>query len=252
VSSEIPSDWFDGFFEEEWLEYLAAPDEERTAQTVAFIEEQLVLREGSRVLDVACGRGRIAVPLAQHGCRVTGIDLSPNSLARAREAAEAAGVEVELIHLDMRRLDSVEQFDAVINIFTSFGYFADEADDRLVVDAITRALVPGGVFLIDDINPVALMARYREKDWREFGDGTLFLEERRYDHLGGRLEATWTFVRSDGSRSELKHSFRGYTAAELRALLESAGLAVDGAWGSWDGTELGDGIRTILRARKAA
>jgi SAM-dependent methyltransferase len=252
VSAEVPRDWFDGFFEHEWLDYLALGEEAWTAKTVAFLVEELGLHEGSRVLDVACGRGRVAIPLAQHGCRVTGIDLSPNSLARAREAAEEAGVDLELVHLDMRALAFVEQFDAAINVFTSFGYFEDEADDRRVVAAIARALVPGGTFLIDHINTVALMASYRPKEWTEFDDGTLFLEERRYDHLRGRHEATWTFVRPDGSRSEIMHSLRGYTSAELRALLEGAGLHVDGAWGSWDRTELGEGTRTILRARRPA
>ena len=250
MSADIPSDWFDGFFEHEWLDYLALGNDEWTAKTVAFLVEQLGLHAGSRVLDVACGRGRVAIPLAQHGCRVTGIDLSPRSLQGAREAADAAGVDLELVHLDMRELDFEEQFDAAINLFTSFGYFEDERDDRRVLAAIAQSLVPGGVFLIDHLNTIALMERFRARDWREFEDGTLFLEARNYDQLRGRHEATWTFVRPDGSRSELKHSFRGYTPAEFRALLEDAGLEIDGAWGSWDRTDLGDGFRTILRARK--
>ena len=248
--SNIRPDWFDGFFEHEWLDYLSLPDPEGTARTVAFLVEQLGLREGSRVLDVACGRGRVAVPLAQRGCRVAGIDLSANSLARAKATADEAGVEVELIRLDMRELDFVEQFDAVINVFTSFGYFEDEADDRRVLEAVARALVPGGVFLIDHLNTIALMERYRAKDWCELVDGTLFLEDRRYDQLRGRHEATWTFVRPDGSRSVLEHSFRGYTPPELRAMLEDAGLEVDGAWGNWGADALGEGPRAILRARK--
>lgn len=248
--SEISPEWFDGFFEHEWLDYLALGDAHRTATTVAFLVEHLGLQEGTRVLDVACGRGRVAVPLAQHGCRVTGVDLSPNSLARAKEAAEEAGVEIELIELDMRELDFTGRFDAAINVFTSFGYFEQERDDGRVLAAIARALVPGGVFLIDHLNTITLMERFRAKDWTQFDDGTLFLEERRYDQLRGRHEATWTFVRPDGSRAVLQHSLRGYTPAELRALVEEAGLELDGAWGSWDGDELGGGHRTILRARK--
>ncbi len=150
----------------------------------------------------------------------------------------------------MRDLDAVEEFDAAVNVYSSFGYFADSSDDERVLARVARALVPDGRFLIDTINPIALARVFRPKDWRAFADGTLLLEEHWYDHLRGRGEAVWTFVRPDGKRSDLRHSMRVYTAAELAHMLERAGFSVDGAWGSWDGGELGDGSRTILRARK--
>lgn len=250
--SEVPANWFEGFFEHEWLDYLAAGDPDRTEKTVDFLVERLGLHEGSRVLDVACGGGRVSVPLARRGCRVTGIDLSPNSLERAKEAAAAAGVSLDLIRLDMRELDFDARFDAAINVFTSFGYFERSEDDQRVLGRIARALVSGGVFLIDHINPIWIMQRFAAKDWTEFDDGTLFLEERRYNQLRGRHEAVWTFVRPEGGRTRIEHSLRAYTPTELREMLERADLEVDAAWGSWDGDELGDGGRTILRARKPA
>jgi hypothetical protein len=66
------------------------------------------------------------------------------------------------------------------------------------------------------------------------------------------VQTTWTFVRPDGRRNELQFSVRAYTAPEIVAMLGRAGLDVDGAWGYWDGSELGDGNRIILRARKPA
>ena len=213
--------------------------------------EELGLAEGSRVLDLACGRGRIAIGLAQRGLRVTGLDLSTRSLELARQDAEAAGVELELLHSDMRDLDAEEVFDAAVCVFTSFGYFPTQAEDECVLAAVARSLVPGGRFLLEMVNTIAIAKEFREVDWEELEDGTLWLEQRRYDQLTGRHEATWTFVRQDGSRSELRNSLRGYTPAELVAMLGGAGLEVDGSWGSWDGAELGEGTRTILRARKA-
>jgi SAM-dependent methyltransferase len=248
--TEIPPDWYDGFFESEWLGLFPLPEHQRTDQQVEFILGELGLEPGSRVLDLACGRGRIAIGLARRGCVVTGLDLSPRSLGLAREDAEAAGVEIEFVHRDMRELDAESEFDAVVNVFTSFGYFPTQEEDERVLAAVARALVPGGRFLIDMVNTIAIAKRFIEFDWQELEDGTLWLERRRYDQLSGRHEATWTFVRPDGSRSELRHSLRGYTPAELVAMLRRAGLEVDGSWGSWDATELGDGSRTILRARK--
>src|SRR5207244_6804372 len=113
---------------------------EWTEGQVAFLVEQLDLREGTRVLDLACGRGRIAIPLARRGCRVTGVDLSPRSLELARRDAASARVELELLRRDMRELDAVESFDAVINLYSSFGYFAEQADDEQVLAAVARAL----------------------------------------------------------------------------------------------------------------
>ena len=242
-------DWFDGFFEREWLDYLAL-GRGTTDDEVAFLVEKLELAPGTRVLDLACGRGRISIPLARHGCRVVGVDLSPNSLELARRDAAAAGVMLEVIQSDMREIDFDPEFDVAINLFTSFGYFQDHGDNERVLHAVARSLKRGGRFLIDTINPIAIAAFWIERDWRQFDDGTLMIEQRSHDQLQGRHETTWTFVRGDGSRTEQTFSLRVYTAAELREMLESAGLRVDGAWGSWSGTELGDGTRTILRARR--
>ena len=249
-AGKAPPGWYDGFFEAEWLDYLALGHPAQTRQQVEFIVDKLALEPGSAILDLACGRGRVAVELARQGFDVTGLDLSPRSLELAREAAQDAGVEIEFVRRDMRELQAEEAFDAVINVFSSFGYFEREDDDRLALDRVARALVPGGRFVIDTINPMALARRFQERDWRQFDDGTVMLQQRSYDHLSGRIGATWTFVRTDGSRSELRHSLRAYTAAELVTLLELAGLHLHDAWGGFQGAPLGEGPRTILLTGK--
>jgi len=223
---------------------------QQTEQQVEFIVEELGLGEGARVLDLACGRGRISIGLAQRGMLVTGLDLSPRSLELAQADADAAGVEIDFVRRDMRELDADGEFDAVVNVFTSFGYFPTQAEDERVLANVARSLVPGGRFLLEMVNTIAIAKQFVEADWDELEDGTLWLQRRRYDQLTGRHEATWTFVRPDGSRSELRHSLRGYTPAELVAMLERAGLEVDGSWGSWEGDELGAGSRVILRSSK--
>jgi SAM-dependent methyltransferase len=244
--------WYGEFFEGDWLDLLAprAPAE-RTAQEVDFVVEKLGLEPGGRVLDVACGHGRHSLELARRGMRVSGVDLSPRSLAIAREAAAAEGLEVDFRELDMRELNYEGEFDAALNLFTAFGYFEEEAENQRVLDGVARALRPGGAFLIDVINPVALFSYYSEASWEELDDGVLFLQQHEYDSLAGRNLAVWTFIRPDGRRSEIRHSLRMYTPVELRLLLEAAGLSVEGAWGGFDGQELcRDSRRLILRATK--
>ena len=249
---DVPADWYDGFFEGDWLDAIAlrAPAE-RTQQQVEFLLEKLALAPGARVLDLACGHGRIALELARRGHRVTGLDLSPRSLELARAAAEREGLAIDWLHADMREIPTGREFDAVVNVYTSFGYFDADDENQRVLDAVARALAPGGRFLIDVVNLLSLARRYRDTMWEELDDGVLFLQDHRFDFLAGRNRARWTFVRPDGTRSELVHSIRGYTPHELAAMLSRAGLDVAGAWGGFDGSELSfDGWRLILLARK--
>ena len=249
---DVEPGWYDEFFEGDWLDLLALrPPAEQTAQEVDFVVEQLRLEAGARVLDVACGHGRHSLELARRGLMVTGVDLSPRSLTLARETAAAEGLDVEFRRLDMRELDYDHEFDGALNLFTAFGYFEEEAENQRVLDGVARALRPGGAFLVDVVNPVALFARYRDFWWEELGDGVVFLQQHEYDVLSGRNLAVWTFVRPDGRRSEIRHSLRMYTPVELRLLLERAGLTVDGGWGGFDGEELGrESRRLILRATR--
>lgn len=178
--------WFETLFGDAWLELAREIPAERTRAEVEFIASVLELRPGAHMLDLACGHGRHALALARLGFHVTGVDLSGDAIEAAREAGEGAGIDIDLRHTDMREIRFDAEFDAVINMFTAFGYFADEADDEAVLHAVGRALRPGGVFLIDVINLLALMREYASTGWQEAPDGTLWLDDRRYDARSGR------------------------------------------------------------------
>ncbi len=245
--------WYETFFDREWLDCVARTPQaaESALPQVEFVVGELGLEPGARVLDLACGHGRHAVELARRGYRVTGLDLSERSLVLAREAA--AGLEIEFVHADMRELDYEGEFDAVVNLFTAFGYFEDEAENELVLERVARALKPGGGFLIDVISQPWLMRNFQARDWRDAGDGVAMLEERSYDPFTGRSSAVWTFLRSDGERSQLFHSLRVYTLPELASMLRRAGLEVTGVWGDWEGAAYGlDTPRLIVRAVRPA
>jgi cyclopropane fatty-acyl-phospholipid synthase-like methyltransferase len=249
---DVSANWYEGFFENDWLEQIALGiPAEQTAEQADFLVEKLGLAEGDRVLDLACGHGRIALELARRGYRVTGLDLSPRSLRFARESAERAGLEIDWIEADMREIPTGAEFDAIVNVFTAFGYFEDEGENQRVLDGVAGALAPGGGFLIDVINLLGLVRRYRDRLWEE-RDGVFQLDEHEFDFLRGRNAASWTFVYPDGRRTELRHSVRTYTPHELASMLEAAGLTVEEAWGGWDAAELSfDSRRLILLARKS-
>ncbi len=246
-------DWFEDFFDEDYLRFAADRyPPEATAAEAEFLIEALALEPGMRVLDLACGHGRHSVELARHGCAVTGVDLSEPSLALAAVRAAEAGVDLRLEPADMRRIAFDAEFDAVINMFTAFGYFADEADNRLVMGRVAAALAPGGAFLLETINPVAVFPRFEVRGWHELSDGTVMLEERAYDAARGRFETTWTFT-SGADRRTRRFSHRAYTAPELAAIADGAGLEVERLWGGLDGSDLEMGSRRIVMlARRPA
>jgi SAM-dependent methyltransferase len=250
--STADPDWFEGFFDDEYLRF--AVDRfpaEATAAEVDLLVDAVELEPGARVLDLACGHGRHSVELARRGFAVTGVDLSAPSLELAAARAAEAGVAVRFERSDMRRISYEAGFDAVINMFTAFGYFED-AENRLVMERVAAALVPGGAFLMEVGNPVAVFSRFEARGWHALSDGTVMLEERVYDAPRGRFETCWTFV-SGGERRERRFSHRAYTAPELAAMTEAAGLDVEALWGGLDGAELEMGSRRIVMlARRPA
>jgi hypothetical protein len=121
------------------------------------------------------------------------------------------------------------RFEAVLNLFTSFGFFAEPADDRRVVHEFARVLSPGGLLVWHGGNRDGVMARFLDRDWWKTRDGTLVAQERSFDSLSGRLtvRATWSGPLGQGER---EHHIRLYTPTRLAELCAEAGLIVEAAY----------------------
>ena len=160
------SAWYVDFFADDYLNiYSHIFTAERSAQEVSFAERILKLTPGARVLDLCSGQGRHSVPLAQQGYRVTALDLSPAYLRLAERAAEAHKVTLDTIAADMRSIPFAGRFDAVINMYSSFGYLESESDDLRVLESVAAALKPGGRFFLDMLNREWAVANYIQNDW---------------------------------------------------------------------------------------
>jgi SAM-dependent methyltransferase len=124
------------------------------------------------------------------------------------------------------------RFDAVVNLFTSFGFFADPADDRRVIAEFARVLGPGGTLVWHGGSRDGVMARFLPRDWWETSDGTVHAQERHFDPLSGILtvESRWRGARSAGSR---EHRIRLYTATRLAELCADTGLIVEEGYDGW-------------------
>jgi SAM-dependent methyltransferase len=190
------------------------------------------------VLDMPCGPGRHSLELARRGFRVTGVDRTVAYLDTARQKAAAEGLDgvaqVEWIKADMRDFRLPERFDAAINLFTSFGYFEDPAEDRQVAANFFASLRPGGRLLMDMMGKEVLARVFREQDWEEEEDGTLFLEERKITRNWGWIENRWIAIRGE-RRVEFRLGHRLYSAVELTALLTEVGFIDLSVYGSLAG-----------------
>jgi len=195
----------------------------------------LGLAPGASILDLCCGPGRHALEFARRGYAVTGVDRTVRYLDRARKLAAGESLPVELVCSDARAFRRPDAFDAALNLFTSFGYFDDPADDLTVARNLCGSLKPGGRLVVD-MNGKEVLARiFRQRDWNRFPDGTLFLEERKLIGAWERIESRWTLVRSGGIKEGVT-SVRIYAATELAALLRNAGFGAVTFYGSLAGT----------------
>ncbi|HNS19338.1 MAG TPA: class I SAM-dependent methyltransferase [Sedimentisphaerales bacterium] len=224
--------------DEFWSTFAASIfDEERKALAPVEVEQilrLLAIEPSQHVCDLCCGVGRHAVELAKRGFAVTAVDRTRRYLHAARSHARDAGVKIEFVHEDMRQFSRLGAFDAVLNLFTSFGYFKTPGEDRQVIENIHRSLKPGGKLLIDVIGKEILARIFRARDWRPVGNA-MMLEERRVINDWGGIESRWVMVK-DGRQQEWLFSHRIYAATELRGLVESCGFQDVAVYGSLSGT----------------
>lgn len=193
----------------------------RTAREIDLIWRLLDMQGGMNVLDLACGHGRIANGLAERGCHMTGLDITPGFLEYARRDAATRGVEVTYIQGDMRTLPWTEQFDRLVNWFTAYGYFSDDENRQVLTEAY-RALKTGGKLLIERNNRDGILRTYQHAVITE-RDGNYMLDRMRYDVLTGRNYTERTIVR-DGQIKRMHFFVRMFTYPELATWLRQAGF----------------------------
>jgi SAM-dependent methyltransferase len=233
---ESDSDWWRSWFGPGYLalydEYLA----ERTPVEIDRLEALLALRPPLRILDLPCGQGRHAIELARRGYDVTGVDLSPFMLKVAEERARSEGVRVRWLSGDMRQPIAGERFDVVLNLFTSLGYFADEADDRKVIGAAAVMLGPGGRFVLEVINGERVMAHFQEREWFTVGQAAV-VERRSLDPAARRMVVERT-VNTPNESEVSVHAIRLYSGRDVDAMLRAAGFHRVDIYGDWSGEPL--------------
>jgi SAM-dependent methyltransferase len=232
-------EWFESWFGEEYVALYPHRDAADAEAAVALIERHLPFGRSASVLDLACGGGRHARLLSQRWTTI-GLDLSPVLLSYARRQAPDA----HFVRGDMRVLPFANgSFDVVVNLFTSFGYFADDTSHERVIGEVARVTRPAGTFVLDFLNTERIRERLVPYDERNIGDRVV--EQRREISEDGRYVIKRICIR-DQNR-EYTERVRLFDKNELTTMMKQSGFAIEKVFGSYGGEQLSaDSSRVII------
>lgn len=230
--------WYQEWFGEEYLQLYSYRDEDEARRQVAFFREQCGPVDGP-VLDLACGMGRHMQELQSHGYRAVGCDLSYILL---RTGITEYG-PMPVARADMRNLPFCDGvFAALVNFFTSFGYFSTEDENVQVVREMARVLDPGAPFLFDYLNVHRELEKLVQREVR--GDAKI---ERWFDASDRSFNKRITI----GEKRYLER-VRGYDLEEISAMFAACNLSIRSAFGNFDGSKFGPSSpRLILVGNRA-
>ncbi|MDO3410465.1 class I SAM-dependent methyltransferase [Saccharibacillus sp. CPCC 101409] len=227
------SEWYEESFGEDYLRVYNYRDEQGAEHEVREMISWLKLEQGSKVLDLCCGMGRHSLSLAEAGYEATGMDLSDVLLGEAKK--EEGADNVRWVQGDMRELPFADgEFDAVVNLFTSFGYFKKDSEHVRVLKEIRRVLRPGGRFIIDFMNPPHV-ERHLEPYTEREEEGLKIEERRRIEDGFVKKHITIIPQPADGEETrEYDERVKLYTFERFGEMLEEARLEVVEVRGSYD------------------
>ncbi|QDK79384.1 class I SAM-dependent methyltransferase [Spirosoma sp. KCTC 42546] len=252
--------WYHNFFhglpQDAWK---AAQTEEQTHLDLELLVETLEFGPDDRLLDVFCGYGRHALPLARMGARVTGIDISSDYIAELDAVATAEKLPITAIASDFltmpeNSLGNVASFDAAYCLGNSFSFFP-RPDMLVFLTRIATLLKPGGRFLVHtEMVAESVLPDYQARNWQPVedaaGESILFLVENEYSPLHSRIDSHLTYVKGGEIQTRTAQHYV-YTLAELGQLFSEAGFRVIDCYGTVDGDtyELGDDAVWLLVER---
>ena len=225
-SSDPGNNWFASWFDTPYYHILYKDRNYREAQLfMDNLTQYLNLPEKAKVLDLACGKGRHAIYLSQLGFDVLGVDLSENSIAEAKKNTN------DNLHFrvhDMRKPFD-QKFDAIFNLFTSFGYFENDADNLTTLISIRESLSEYGFAVIDFMNVNHVIKNIVPEETKVV-DGISFYIRRFYidDHIYKEI----TFE-DKGQKFHFTEKVQALTLDNFKEMMESSGINLLDTFGDY-------------------
>lgn len=243
--------WFEEWFDSPLYEKLYINRNESEAEDLAKLIKKVLPKETfPKVLDLGCGRGRHSLTLAENGYNVLGIDLSPQAIIEAKKKAEDRKLtNVKFKEQDMRRpLD--DTFDAVVNLFTTFGYFLEDKENVKVLKSVHSMLRPKGRFMIDFLNANLVEKNLVRKESGRYENLHFDIERFIEDEM---VYKKITFTGSDLDEPvQYQERVKLYDLNWFKQRFEECSFTLKNGWGNYSGEEFDPekSPRLILLAEK--
>jgi 2-polyprenyl-3-methyl-5-hydroxy-6-metoxy-1,4-benzoquinol methylase len=202
---------------------------------------------GGPLLDLACGTGRMALRMAELGYQVTGVDITPEMIAWARQKAAKQGVSIDWVVADARTFHLQKQFPFIYMLENVFQFFLTRADQAAMLARVRAHLLPEGCFLFETRNPTPRnLLEVRRPEPQKFtlpdGGHLVITEQHSYDPMTQIQHSTrhLTFLHPGGQHEEktLHTALRYVYPQEMEALLYYNGLQIRACYGSWQQEQL--------------
>lgn len=240
--------WYEHSFGNDYLTVYKHRDCHHAGREVLQMIEWLRLPQGAKVLDLCCGMGRHSFAMADFGYEVTGLDLSEILLAEAKNRDRSN--RVRWLQGDMRRIPlPCVRFDAVVNLFTSFGYFDEDKENRKVLLEIERLLLPGGKWIVDFLNPDAVVSNL--VPYSERRDGSVTIKEARAVE-NGIVKKQIAVLEPDNEPRSYTEQVKLYKLPDFERMLSGTSLVVSQIYGDYSGSpyQAATSPRLILVGKK--
>ena len=220
--------WFESWFGSPYYRILYQHRDELEAEAfVDHLVKYLQPLPGSRMVDIACGEGRFSIELADRGYDVTGIDLSHNSIEKAKAH------ENEHLHFyvhDMRMPFYINYFDYAFNFFTSFGYFANARDHQLAAKSFASGLKKNGLLVLDYLNKDRAQIQLVPEETVQRGSYTFYIKRRLE---AGHFLKEITFTDADGKERKYVESVAAFGLSQFIDMFRKAGMSLVGTFGNY-------------------
>lgn len=220
--------WYKNWFNSPFYPILYHNRDARDARLLLDnLLEHLAIHPDSKILDLACGRGRHSIYLNMKGYDVTGLDMSKSSIL---EASLNINTKLRFMVGDMRFIPFEGQFDYVLNLFTSFGYFEDNSDHIRTLESIKQALKPGGYFILDFFNATKLAKILVEQESKNIQGIQFQITRNLVDHkIRKQIEFEY-----DGADYYFEESVEAFTLDDFKSLFKEVGLSIITTFGDYE------------------
>ncbi|ASJ53113.1 SAM-dependent methyltransferase [Brevibacillus formosus] len=216
----MAEEWFERSFREDYVLVYRHRDDSAADGEIANLLERLPVKDTGRVLDLCCGSGRHSRALARRGYEVVGVDLSPVLLQLAEE--QNTYPQLSFARCDMRDIPFHEEFDIVVNLFTSFGYFSTDEENANVIRNMAQALKTKGEVVIDFLNAAYVIDNLVPQSTKEVSG--MLIKEERWIQDGFVKKRILISDESSNEPREYMEQVRLFSAQQMIAMLTEAGF----------------------------